>query len=64
MKMFNKVLAPFSGTVKKNRMVDSDGAVVAAGEVIFDIEPDEVVVEETDEEIATRRKQVTLAALG
>jgi len=64
MKMFNKVLAPFSGTVKKNRMVDCDGAVVAAGEVIFDIEPDEVVVEETDEEIAKRRKQVTLAALG
>jgi len=50
--------------VKKNRMVDCDGAVVAAGEVIFDIEPDEVVVEETDEEIAKRRKQVTLAALG
>ena len=64
MKMFNKVLAPFSGTVKENRMVDSDGAVVAAGEVIFDIEPDEVVVEETDEEITARRKQVTLAALG
>ncbi|MEM9177806.1 MAG: biotin/lipoyl-containing protein [Myxococcota bacterium] len=64
MKMFNKVLAPFSGTVKKNRMVDADGAVVAAGEVIFDIVPDEVVVEETEEEIAARRKQVTLAALG
>lgn len=63
MKMFNKVLAPFSGTVKKNRMVDCDGAVVAAGEVIFDIEPDEVIVEETEEEITARRKQTTLAAL-
>ncbi len=64
MKMFNKVLAPFSGTVKKNRMVDADGAVVAAGEVIFDIVPDEVIVEETEDEIAARRKQVTMAALG
>ena len=64
MKMFNKVLAPFSGTVKKNRMVDSDGAVVAAGQVIFEIEPDEVIVEESEEEIATRKRQVTLAALG
>jgi len=64
MKMFNKVLAPFSGTLKKNLMVDADGAVVAAGQVIFDIEPDEVIVEETDEEITARQKSVTLEALA
>ena len=64
MKMFNKVLAPFSGTVKKNRMVDADGAVVAAGQVILDIEPDEVIIEETDEEITARQKSVTLEALA
>jgi len=64
MKMFNKVLAPFSGTVKKNLMVDADGTVVAAGQVIFDIEPDEVIVEETSEEITARQKSVTLEALA
>jgi len=64
MKMFNKVLAPFSGTVTKNLMQNVDGAVVAGGQVIFEIEPDEVVIEETDETIAARKKEVTLAALG
>ena len=42
MKMFNKVLAPFAGTLRKNLMLDSDGAVVRAGQMIFEIEPDEV----------------------
>jgi acetyl/propionyl-CoA carboxylase alpha subunit len=64
MKMFNKVLAPFAGTVKKNRMLDSDGAVVRAGQTIFEIEPDETIVEESAEARAARRKRVTLAALG
>ncbi len=64
MKMFNKVLAPFAGTVKKNLMTDADGRVVAAGDVILEIEPDEVIVIESDEEIAARRRTVTLAALG
>jgi len=63
MKMFNKVLAPFAGTVRKNRMLDADGAVVRAGQVIFEIEPDEVIVEESEQARADRRKRVTLAAL-
>ena len=64
MKMFNKVLAPFAGTVKKNLMLDADGAVVRAGQTILEIEPDEVILEESAEALAARRKQVTLAALG
>ncbi len=36
--MFNKVLAPFSGTITKNLMPDADGTVVAAGQRIFEIE--------------------------
>ena len=64
MKMFNKVLAPFAGTVRKNRMLDSEGAVVRAGQTIFEIEPDEVVVEESEDARAARRKRVTLAAIG
>ena len=63
MKMFNKVLAPFAGTVTKNLMTDSDGAVVAKGQRIFEIEPDEVVVQETEEEIQERRRAVTLGLI-
>jgi biotin carboxyl carrier protein len=64
MKMFNKVLAPFSGTVTRNLMKDSDGTVVHAGQRILEIEPDEVIVEESQDEIRSRRKRVTLEALG
>ncbi len=64
MKMFNKVLAPFAGTVTKNCMLDADGAVVRAGQTIFEIRPDVSLVEESAEAIAARRKRVTLAALG
>ena len=64
MKMFNKVLAPFSGTLKRNLMADSDGCVVKTGQVIFEIEPDEVLVEESVEDISARRRATTLAAFG
>jgi len=63
MKMFNKVLAPFSGTVVENRMEGQDGKVVAAGQSILRIEPDETVVEESAEAIAARRRAVTEALL-
>lgn len=63
MKMFNKVLAPFSGTITKNLMQDADGSVVGKGQRIFEIEPDEVLVQESDEEIQERRRAVTLGLL-
>ncbi len=63
MKMFNKVLAPFSGTVVENRMKDEDGTVVAKGQVILKIEPDERIEEETEEQIAERVRSATLAVL-
>jgi len=64
MKMFNKILAPFAGTLTKSLMTDADGSVVHAGQVIFEIEPDETLVEESEAEILARRERVTLAALG
>ena len=64
MKMFNKVLAPFSGTLKRSLMTDADGSVVKAGQVVFEIEPDEILVEESEAEITARRKTITLTALG
>jgi biotin carboxyl carrier protein len=64
MKMFNKILAPFAGTLKKNLMKDADGSVVKAGQVMFEIEPDEVIIEESDVDIRARRKRITLGVLG
>jgi len=58
MKMFNKVYAPFSGTIKEV-LVDTDGTIISKGQPIFRIEPDEVIVVETPEEIAIRRSAVT-----
>ena len=64
MKMFNKYLAPFSGTVTENLMADADGSIVKKGEVIFKIEPDERIEVESPEAVASRRRNATLAVLG
>lgn len=58
MKMFNKVYAPFSGTVAKV-LVNTDGSIISKGQAIFKIIPDEVVVAVSPEEIAARRRQAT-----
>lgn len=63
MKMFNKVYAPFSGTLDVNRMKDADGQIVSAGQTIFEITPDEVVVVESEEAVRERRSAVTLGLL-
>jgi acetyl/propionyl-CoA carboxylase alpha subunit len=64
MKMFNKVLAPFAGTVTKCLMAERDGSVVKKGERIFLIEPDERRGPESPEQIARRRREATLALLA
>ena len=58
MKMFNKVYATFSGTIKQV-LVDTDGTIISKGQAIFKITPDEVVIEESPEEISARRQTVT-----
>jgi biotin carboxyl carrier protein len=63
MKMFNKVLAPFSGTIVKSLMAGRDGSVVKKGEAIFRIEPDERREPESAEAAAKRRREATLALL-
>ena len=45
MKMFNKVLAPFSGTVDEV-LVSESGAIVQKGQTLFKVTPDEKVVVE------------------
>ena len=53
MKMFNKVNAPFSGTVDKI-LVEDDGAIISKGQVLFKITPDEKAVIEAPEVITAR----------
>lgn len=58
MKMFNKVYAPFSGTIDEV-LVDVDGAIIKKGQPLFKITPDEVIEIETPEQIAARQKTYT-----
>ena len=58
MKMFNKVYAPFSGTIEKV-LVDTDGVIISKGQPIFKITPDEKIVVESPEEVSARRRSVT-----
>ena len=58
MKMFNKVYAPFSGTVSKV-LVDADGSIISKGQTIFKIIPDEVAVEVSAEDVAAQRLAAT-----
>ncbi|MFV0515068.1 MAG: biotin/lipoyl-containing protein, partial [Jhaorihella sp.] len=62
MKMFNKVYAPFAGTIDKV-LVEDDGVIIAKGQPLFKITPDEVIVVESPEEIAARRRQITAGFL-
>ena len=58
MKMFNKVLAPFAGTIEEV-LVEGDGAIIAKGQPLFRVSPDEKVEVLSDEEIAAARKAHT-----
>jgi biotin carboxyl carrier protein len=58
MKMFNKVYAPFSGTVDEV-MVEGDGVIISKGQLLFKVTPDEKIEVESAEVIATRRRDHT-----
>jgi acetyl/propionyl-CoA carboxylase alpha subunit len=64
MKMFNKVLAPFAGTVTEDLMAGRDGTVVAKGQKIFSIEPDVRFEPESGSARAARVRAATLALLS
>lgn len=59
MKMLNTVTAPFSGRVVRNLMEGMDGHVVLKAQPILTIEPDEIVVIETEDEVNERRRKST-----
>ena len=63
MKMFNKINAPFSGTISKV-LVESDGEIIKKGQPLYKIIPDEIVVEESEEDIKARREKQTQSFLA
>lgn len=58
MKMFNKVNAPFAGTIEKI-LIDEDGTIIKKGQPLFKITPDEKVIEESPADIKARREKQT-----
>jgi acetyl/propionyl-CoA carboxylase alpha subunit len=62
MKMFNKVYAPFSGTINKV-LLENDGEIIKKGQPLFKITPDEVVVVESPEDVKARMQSKTSSFL-
>ena len=58
MKMFNKVYAPFSGTVDEV-LVDGDGVIISKGQCLFKVTPDEQVVIVPADVLANTRRAHT-----
>jgi biotin carboxyl carrier protein len=58
MKMFNKVNAPFAGTIAKVQ-IDKDGDIIKKGQPLFKIVPDEKVETASPEEIKAERESAT-----
>ncbi len=63
MKMFNKVYAPFAGTIDEV-LVEGDGVIIHKGQSLYKITPDEILVVESPEDIKARRRHVSDEALS
>nr|WP_320114786.1 biotin/lipoyl-containing protein [uncultured Desulfuromonas sp.] len=59
MKMFNKIPAPFSGTIDEILIEGGDGTIVAKGQPIFKVTPDEKFVEVDPKEFERLRQETT-----
>lgn len=59
MKMFNKVNAPFSGTIDKILIQGGDGTIVQKGQPLFKVTPDEKFVEVDVKEIEREKRALT-----
>ena len=59
MKMFNKVPAPFAGTIDKILIEGGDGVIVQKGQPIFKVTPDEKFVEVDPKEIEAEKRATT-----
>ena len=58
MKMFNKVIAPFAGTVDEV-LVEGDGVIIAKGQPLFKVTPDEKVELLSEAEVVARKREHT-----
>ena len=47
MKMFNKVHAPFAGTLDRT-LIDADATIVKKGQAVFKVTPDEEISQESE----------------
>jgi len=61
--MFNKVTAPFAGTVDEILLDNADGTVVHKGQPLFKVTPDEKIVEEDPQVVSERRRALTLSLI-
>ncbi len=59
MKMFNKVPAPFAGTIDKIIIEGGDGTIVQKGQTLFKVTPDEKFVEIDPKQVAKERQTTT-----
>jgi len=59
MKMFNKIPAPFSGTIDKILIEGADGVIVQKGQPIFKVTPDEKFVEVDPQALEKERRART-----
>lgn len=59
MKMFNKITAPFSGTIDKILIQGGDGTIVQKGQPLFKVTPDEKFVEVDPKEIERAKRERT-----
>ncbi|NVN89078.1 MAG: biotin carboxylase [Desulfuromonadales bacterium] len=64
MKMFNKVSAPFSGTIDRILITSGDGTIVHKGQPLFKVTPDERCEERDPAEIERERHAFTLRYLS
>ncbi|HEY7776589.1 MAG TPA: biotin/lipoyl-containing protein [Kineobactrum sp.] len=62
MKMFNKVYAPFAGTVERV-LVETDGVIIQKGQPLFKITPDEKIEVISPEAVAVRKRELTAGFL-
>jgi acetyl/propionyl-CoA carboxylase alpha subunit len=62
MKMFNRVYAPFSGTIERV-LLHGEGVIIKKGQPLFKVIPDEQIVLDTPEQLRDRRVAATAAFL-
>ncbi|MCD6526872.1 MAG: biotin carboxylase [Desulfuromonas sp.] len=63
MKMFNKVPAPFSGTIDKIIIEGGDGTIVSKGQALFNVTPDEKFVEVDPKLVEAQKRETTCSFL-